>query len=185
MQFGASNEDHFQLTGLPTGDFWGLLVVKVASGFAGTRNVLGGQVSAGDPIGGTHLLQVDDGGVWQFVVGGGLVAPAGAAIPEATVTTDLTAGEWGAVFFTWDAAAGTAAISTDGVQWATATQAGAANAQTVRRINGAINAAGDGGTVHTDFDLADMLGGTGYLLDAGMSDTLELLRSYVASRYGL
>ena len=147
--------------------------------------MLGGQVSAGDPIGGTHLLQIDDGGTWQFVVGGGLVAPAGAAIPEATATTALTAGEWGLIFFAWDATAETAAVSTDGIQWGTATQAGAANAQTDRRINGAIDAAGTGGTVHADFDLADMIFGTGYLPDVSMSETLELLRSYVASRYGL
>lgn len=182
---GSSNEDHFLVEDLSASDFWGLMVLNVDETLAGTRNVAGGQVSAGDPIGGTHLLQADDGGVWRFTVGGGLVAPAGAAIPAAVVETDLVIGEWGLVYFSWDASAATAAISTDGIVWSTATQAGAANAQTQRRINGAINAAGTGGTIHTDFDLADMVFGTGHLLDSGMADTLELLRAYAASRYGL
>lgn len=185
MRHGSSNEDHFELTGLSVSDFWGLLVVNVDAGFSGTRNVLGGQVSAGDPIGGTHLLQVDDGGVWRFTVGGGLVSEGGAAIPEAVAEADLVTDEWGLIYFSWDASADTAAVSTDGIVWSTDTEAGAANGQSTRRINGAINAAGDGGTVHTDFDLADVLFGTGHLLDSGMADTLELLRAYAASRYGL
>jgi hypothetical protein len=184
-QHGSANEDHFLVEGLSASDFWGLMVLNVDEDNPGLRNVAGGQVSAGDPIGGTHLLQASDGGVWRFTVGGGLVAPAGAAIPEAVVETDLVIGEWGLVYFSWDASAATAAISTDGIVWSTDTEAGAANAQTTRRINGAINAAGTGGTIHTNFDLADMVFGTGHLLDGGMADTLELLRAYVASRYGL
>lgn len=174
MVSGGSGGTNRYLHNVAAGSIWGMLICKFPAIPASTRNLLGGRT---DLTGGTHRLRIDGpGSQLRWVVGGG-------GTPEVTALRPVSAETWYAIVFSFDAATGTAALSVDGgMTWSTATSAGAANAATSRLLGGAIDTAGTGGTLFTDYDWCVYLGGTGYVLAETHAALRALLRAYALTR---